>query len=267
MVQVLHTLPESPAHPCAYLPGQVARDRGFAVHHMEPNTWQSMLETGWRRSGMTIYEPACPFCTQCRSIRLPVGAFRPDRTMRRLLRSNADLTARLTPITLDEEHYDLYRRYITQRHDGMMTGSRREFELFLGQSPVDTVEMELRLDDQLLSVGTIDRTPAAWSCVYCYYDPNWPQRSLGTLNILRTLEYCARQCPAGNEARLYLGYWIEASKTMAYKARFRPHEVLAQSGRWTRIDEYVPWSAALLIEHGPELRIHEGSVSRGASLS
>ncbi len=267
MVQVLHTLPESPVHPCAYLPGRSARDRGFAVHHMEPNTWQSMLESGWRRSGMMIYEPACPFCAKCRSIRLPVGAFKPDRTMRRVLRDNDDLTVRLTPITIDDERHDLYRRYLIQRHDGMMTGSRREFELFLGHSPVDTCEIEMRLGEQLLCVGTIDRTPAAWSCVYCYYDPNWPRRSLGTLNILRSLECCARQCPAGTDARLYLGYWVDRSKTMAYKARFRPHEVLSEGGRWRRVDEHVPWNPAPQMEFGPRLRIHEGSVSSGPSSS
>lgn len=234
---------------------------------MEPATWQSMLESGWRRSGMTIYEPVCPFCRQCRSIRLPVGAFKPDRSMRRVLRRNDDVSVRLTPIALDDEHYDLYRRYITTRHDGMMTGSRREFELFLGQSPVDTCEMELRLGDQLLSVGTIDRTPAAWSCVYCYYDPDLPQRSLGTLNILKSLEGCARQCPAGIASHLYLGYWVDRSKTMAYKSRFRPHEVLSGSGQWQRVDHYVPWNGPPLVEFGPTLRIHEGSVSIGASFS
>ena len=32
---------------------------------------------------------------------------------------------------------------------------------------------------------------------------------------------------------LYLGYWIEASPKMAYKAKFRPIEIL-QQGRWIR---------------------------------
>ncbi|MCC6907320.1 MAG: arginyltransferase [Phycisphaerales bacterium] len=265
-VQVLHTLPESPPHACAYLPGQVARDRGFGVHRMQSGTWQTMLESGWRRSGMTIYEPACPFCSQCKSLRIPVGAFAPDRTMRRLARLNCDLSARLVPVTIDDERYDLYRRYIRQRHDGMMTGSRREFELFLGQSPVDTCELELRLEGRLICVGTIDRTPAAWSCVYCYFDPELPRRSLGTYNIFKSIEFCARHCPAGSESRLYLGYWVDGSKTMAYKARFRPHEVL-EAGRWRRVDQHVPWDRRPTVELGPALRIHEGSVSSGASSS
>jgi leucyl-tRNA---protein transferase len=266
MVQVLHTLPESPPHPCAYLPGQVARDRGFAVHRMEAGSWQSMLESGWRRSGMTIYEPACPFCTSCRSLRLPVGDFVPDRSMHRIARVNRDLSIRIAPVTIDDERYDLYRRYLRQRHDGLMTGSRREFELFLGQSPVNTCEIEMRLGEKLVCVGTTDRTGSAWSCVYCYFDPDMPRRSLGTFNILKTIELCAQQCPAGREARLYLGYWVHGSKTMMYKSRFLPHEVLRQDGRWMRIDHFVPWNGPN-IEFGPALQIHEGSVSRGASSS
>ncbi len=235
-VQVLHTLPLSPGHPCAYLPGRAARDRGFIVHHMEPRTWEALLQEGWRRSGMTIYQPACAFCTACRSLRLPVGELQPDRTMRRLLRRNADLSSRLMPVTVDDERYDLYRRYVTRRHDGMMSGSRREFELFLGQSPVDTCELEMRLDGRLVSVGTIDRVPGGWSCVYCFYDLDLPRRSLGTFNILTAAQWCAQQCPARREARLYLGYWVDGSQTMAYKARFLPHEVLQPDGVWLRVD-------------------------------
>ena len=33
----------------------------------------------------------------------------------------------------------------------------------------------------------------------------------------------------------YLGYWIEASQKMAYKARFRPLEALGANG-WRRIE-------------------------------
>lgn len=232
MLQVLHALPPMPTHPCAYLPGQVARDRGFAVHRLEPGAWLDLLESGWRRSGMMIYEPACPFCRACRSLRLPVAKFRPNATMRRIARRNADLAVEITPLTISDERAALFKRYVQERHDGMMSGSRREFELFLGMSPVDSCEIEYRLGGRLVAVSTVDRTPRGWSLVYCYFDPDEPRRSLGTFNILKSLELCRKHCPAGDDAHLYLGYWVAGSRTMDYKKNFRPHEAFGPDGRW-----------------------------------
>lgn len=235
-LQILHTLPSLPGHPCAYLAGRIARDRGFAVSHLNSATWGSLLESGWRRAGAIIYEPACPMCRECIPIRIPIGRFSPSRSQRRARARNADLTVRLTPVAITDERAELYRKYITTRHNGMMSGSRREFEQFVGASPVDTCELECRLGRRLVSVGTIDRTPAAWNCVYCYFDPELSWRSLGTFNVLQAIELCGDHCPAGNEAHIYLGYWIAGSKTMAYKTNFRPHELRTPSGAWVRSD-------------------------------
>jgi arginine-tRNA-protein transferase len=45
------------------------------------------------------------------------------------------------------------------------------------------------------------------------------------------------QCKALGLPYLYLGYWIEQSPKMAYKARFRPVEML-RGGRWERLTEH-----------------------------
>lgn len=229
-LHVLHQLPPMPGHPCAYLPGQIARDRGFVVSRMSPDAWQVMLENGWRRAGMMIYEPACPFCRQCIPLRIPITRFRPSRTQRKCWNRNQDLEVRLTPVLTDEERYDLYRRYITIRHNGMMTGSRREFEQFLGMSPVETCEIEYRLDGRLVAVATTDRFPGGWSSVYCYYDPEESRRSLGTFNVLMSIELCRDEL--GGHARLYLGYWVENSSTMAYKSDFQPFEYFDSNRQW-----------------------------------
>jgi arginine-tRNA-protein transferase len=38
-----------------------------------------------------------------------------------------------------------------------------------------------------------------------------------------------------NLAYVYLGYWVEGSKKMAYKARFMPQQRLMPDG-WTRVE-------------------------------
>jgi arginyl-tRNA--protein-N-Asp/Glu arginylyltransferase len=230
--RVLHVLPGTPVHPCAYLPGRVARDRGFAVESLHPTQWQILLESGWRRAGAMIYEPICFACKMCIPLRIAVSDFKANRSQRRCLRRNRDLDITIQPMQVTDERAELYRRYIKLRHTGLMTGSRREFEQFLGLSPVETFELEYRHEDRLVAVGTVDRIPSGWSCVYCYYEPDEERRSLGTLNVLKAIEWCRDFSPAGDEAYVYLGYWVPGSETMAYKTNFRPYQTLAGNGEW-----------------------------------
>jgi arginine-tRNA-protein transferase len=65
--------------------------------------------------------------------------------------------------------------------------------------------------------------------VYSFYDPDLQARSLGTFMILDHVEYARRE----GHPFVYLGYWIEGSRKMRYKNRFRPQERLTSKG-WTR---------------------------------
>ena len=67
--------------------------------------------------------------------------------------------------------------------------------------------------------------------VYSFYDPRERGRSLGTFMILDHIRRAQRL----GLPHLYLGYWVEGSKKMDYKARFLPQERLGMSG-WDRID-------------------------------
>lgn len=246
--QVLHTLPPMAPHPCAYLPGQIARDRGFAVTHLDAESWQIFLETGWRRAGGMIYQPVCPFCNKCTPLRIPVSEFKPNRSQRRTLKRNRDLTARIVNTRIDDERADLYRTYINQRHHGMMSGSRRELEQFLGMSPVNTFEIEIRQwteNEQstpfesapLKAVMVLDRCAKAWSAVYCYFDTSEPKRSIGTFAILNAIELCRKHGPAKENAHLYLGYWVPDSDEMGYKSNYHPHEIKPKNKtNWQRMD-------------------------------
>ena len=69
------------------------------------------------------------------------------------------------------------------------------------------------------------------SMVYSFFEPGEVSRSMGTFMILDHIARARRQ----GLPYVYLGYWIEGSKKMDYKARFLPQQRLAPSG-WLRID-------------------------------
>ena len=121
-----------------------------------------------------------------------------------------------------EEHLELYQQYLTARHrdGGMDDHGAIEFEQFLVGSWSEGRFLELREHGRLIAVAVTDITPEAMSAVYTFFDPRLEHRSLGTLAILRQIEWARRE----SRRHLYLGYWIQGHRKMDYKRRFQPLE-------------------------------------------
>lgn len=225
----------TPPQPCPYLPGQVERKvvANLAVPHADA-LHNRLSRAGFRRSHTLIYTPVCASCSACTPLRIPVARFTPDRTQRRILRHNTDLHARCLPPVATPEHYALFHRYQAARHTegDMATMTAEDYRSMVEETPVETMLFEFRSDSgELMIVSLIDRLEDGLSAVYSFYDPDQPRRSLGSLAILFLIEETARlELP-----HLYLGYWIQQSRKMSYKSRFRPAEVLTH-GVWHTLE-------------------------------
>jgi arginine-tRNA-protein transferase len=217
-------------HPCAYLPGQTARNRALLAGDMDGLLYHAFMNASFRRSGRLLYQPVCPACRACVPIRVPVAEFAPSKSQRRCVRRNHDVAVSVGEPEPTEEKYDLFRRYVMARHGGAMS-ERESFDSFLYDSPVQTVEFTYRdARGELLGVGICDICPASLSTVYFYFDPDQARRGLGTLGALKEITFA-------QEAGIpyyYLGFWVGGCPSMEYKRGLRPAELLHPDGTWRR---------------------------------
>ena len=230
--------------PCPYLPGQEERKVFTHIVGRRAREINDILtQGGFRRSQTIAYRPACETCRACVSVRVLVDEFRPSANMRRVLRANRDLVRAVLPNQPSSEQYGLFRRYLDARHGegGMADMSVLDYSLMVEDSHVDTrlVEYRRRGPDTaingrgqgpLLALCLTDELSDGLSMVYSVFDPAEAGRSLGTFLILDHIQRAqARGLPF-----LYLGYWVEGSPKMGYKARFTPQERLGLTG-WSRV--------------------------------
>ena len=234
----------SPA-PCPYLPG---RDERKVFTHLVGKRAAALNDTltqsGFRRSQTIAYRPACEDCRSCVSVRVKVDDFQPSRNMRRILDVNADLIGHATQPEPSSEQYSLFRAYLDTRHSdgGMADMSVLDYSMMIEDSHVETRVMEYRTrgidsfitgrgEGPLMAVCLTDVLSDGLSMVYSYYDMAQSDRSLGTFMILEHIERARRM----GLPHVYLGYWVDGSRKMAYKARFLPQERLGMQG-WERVE-------------------------------
>ena len=220
-------------YPCSYLPDRVARSQVATPSHLiDTPVYSELVTHGFRRSGGFTYRPYCDHCRACVPVRIPVEAFRPNRTQRRCTRFHGVLDVVKRKLAFDSEHYALYLRYQRHRHPGggMDQDSREQYQHFLLHSNVLTELFEFREAGALRMVSLVDRLADGLSSVYAFFDPTVERASFGTYNVIWQIGRCRNlQLPY-----LYLGYWIAESRKMAYKATFRPVEGFVDGG-WGRL--------------------------------
>lgn len=217
-------------HDCPYLPGQTARlplrlPRG----PITPTEFDRLLAQGDRRAGRLLYRTQCRSCQACEALRLPLARFVPTKSHRRVLRRNEDVRIEVGAPLATPRHLELYNRHKFERGLSQTEGpiSVEEYRRYYIDTCVQTEEIRYLVGDRLIAVSLLDVGQRSASSVYHYFDPDESRRSPGVYSVLREIELCKER----GFDWYYLGLWVGACASLAYKSQYYPHQ-RRQAGLW-----------------------------------
>lgn len=214
---------------CPYLPDQTASLTYRILLGISASDYEDLLSRGWRRFGVEFFRPACAACVECRSLRLRLPDFKPSRSQRRALKANDDIDVVVARPTATRAHVQLYNAYHQDMADCKQWPFRAHniksyYENFIIGEWDFARELQYYVDGRLVGVALADVTPNALTSIYFYHHPAWRPKSPGVFSILQQVAY-AKQLGLTYQ---YLGYWVPGSRSMDYKAQYRPHEILTR---------------------------------------
>lgn len=224
----------APPSRCGYLPQQTWQLEYEQVAGITPAEYLARMREGWRRFGDMLFRPHCTRCAACQSLRVLVDRFQPNRSQRRAWKENAgSVRVAIGAPAVSRAKLALYDRYHAHQSDykGWPLHDPKdaaEYARSFVENPFPTQEWCYYLDDRLIGAGYVDDLPGGLSAIYFFYDPEQRDRSLGTFNVLSIIDYArGRGIP-----HVYLGYFVQGCRSMAYKARFAPNQVRGTDGTW-----------------------------------
>jgi len=236
--QVLEFLEEDKQ--CSYFDDKLCDIRYKYMENCSSDEQLKMLERGWRRFGNMHFVPECKECNKCTTIRIDIEKFQFSKSQKRVLNKNKNTEVYVQKPTVTYEHIDLFNKYhefMTQKknwNENIIDVQEYNNSYVNGAHNYGKEILYFR-DDKLIGVALSDMLQGGMSAVYCYYDHEYENLSIGQFSILAQISIAKQN----KIPYLYLGYWIKDHYSMGYKERYKPFEVLENR---PNLDEKTIWS-------------------------
>ena len=227
MTKITLLKPEQ-SHACGYFSDRQSHSL-YVDPRLEPaiELLTQLNLNGFRRSGKLIYRPDCEGCNACQPVRIPVRQFKLKKSYKRTLRNAKHWT--LSVEMPSAALYSDYANYISQRHaDGSMyPPSYDQYKEFLVDGHDNHRFLVARENGEFRACLVFDLFLDGLSSVYCFFDPDYEALSPGSFMILKITQICQLMGLPWH----YLGYWVEGSRKMEYKSRYRPLHIF-KNDQW-----------------------------------
>ncbi len=206
---------------------------------------QESIQQGWRRQGALLFRPVCSSCNACQSMRVVLSKFQPDRSQRRVMKANQNTRMEIRKPSLSVDRVALHVRHhnhhAAQKDWPRTTPAAAVQQIRMLGTEQHVEEWSYYVGETLVAINYIDVLHEGLSGVYYYHDPDYRQLSLGNWCVLSMI-LRAREL---GMPYAYLGFFVAGCRSMEYKGRFGPAEVLTPEGNWVDFDPPPSMSGSL----------------------
>jgi arginine-tRNA-protein transferase len=197
-----------------------------------PKVFDYFCEDGWcywsdflfRKNYMYWRDKPCRIII----LRIRLDGFKFSRSQRKSLRQNADLRVERRPLTLRPEHLETFKLH-ADRFSHNRPGSAYSF--FSDSShvmPSTGMLFDVYDGGQYVASSFFHLGEKSMAGNYCFYHPNWADRSLGTFTMLREIQFAIE---LGKEY-YYPGFVYDRASEFDYKLNFNNLEYFDWWGNW-----------------------------------
>lgn len=220
------TLPDE----CPYIKGKSCFMEYKFIADCSKTLNQELVSRGWRRFGAYFSRPICKACNECIGLRIKVGEFEFSKSLKRVIKKNAQTHIILRKPNLGNEHLFLYEKYHDFMKDkrGWKINSlnfRQYYNLYVDCAFDFGYELDFYVDKKLVCVDLIDILNDGISSIYCFYDPEYADLSLGKFSLLSEIKIAKFRALR----YIYLGYFVAGCQSLMYKADYTPNEILTRT--------------------------------------
>jgi arginine-tRNA-protein transferase len=204
-------------------------DERYPMEVLEPTVFDDFLSNGWRLLGQSLVRHNFSVCRGeiCKTIplRIRLDDFEPSKSQRQLLRRNAVLTVKRSPIRFSQKKshlFGLHTKRLQERQPASLASFLNPRSALV---PVKGQEWRVFLEQQFIACSFFHLGEQAVSGTYCIFDPAYGQFSLGTYTMLLEL-MLAKEL---GKKYYYHGYTYNVPSQFDYKLNFEALE----SFKWT----------------------------------
>ena len=213
-------------------------NEGFVCERLSPAQLDALLASGWRHFGRSFFrydrlvQEGRTF--HVLPLRLPLAAFSPSRSQRRVLRRNGDLSLRVVPAFVDDAAETLFERHKTRFEKNVPESLHSFVSERPERVPCPCACLCLHQRGRLVGLSYLDLGEAGSSSVYQMFEPDEERRSLGVLMILLAIRVSAEL----GKSLYYPGYAYREPSHYDYKKRFAGLCGYDWRGEWRGLEAY-----------------------------